>query len=82
MSIAAFTFGSFGDILALIDLAVQVYDALSSSAGASEDYQALVSEIHSFSQLLQNVQAIHALIRHGHDRDPPLPPCRTLSSSL
>lgn len=71
MPIAAFTFGSFGDILALVDLAIQVHAALSSSAGASEDYQALVSELHSFSQLLQNVQTIHTLTLHGLNRDPP-----------
>lgn len=71
MSIAAFTFGSFGDILALIDLAIQVHNALSSSAGASEDYRALVSELHSFSQLLQNVQTIHTLTRHSSDGGPP-----------
>lgn len=56
MSLAAFTFGSFGDVLSLISLVLQVRRALGDSSGASEDHQALITELDSFSDLLQVVR--------------------------
>lgn len=57
MSLVGFTFGSFGDIITIIGLAVQVHKALSESAGSSEEYQDLLADLGSFSQLLQIVQS-------------------------
>lgn len=55
MSIVAFTFGSFGDILSIIDLAVKIRKALGDGAGSSKDYQALLFELDSFSDVLTTV---------------------------
>lgn len=71
MPIAAFTFGSFGDILALIELAIQAYNALDETTGASKDYLSLVEVVHEFSQLLQNLQNIHRYLCEAPYRPPP-----------
>lgn len=56
MSVVAFTFGSFGDVLSLINLTVKIQKALSDSRGSSEDYQALLAELDSFSEFLNTVR--------------------------
>lgn len=62
MSIVAFTFGSFGDIVSLIELTLRVRKALSDSTGSSEEYQALILELQGFSDLLSMTRAtLHSL---------------------
>lgn len=51
MSIVAFTFGTFGEVLSLIDLTLKVRTVLSDSTGSSEDDQAL-AELEWFSKFL------------------------------
>lgn len=69
MSLAGFTFGSFGDVISLISLVLQVRRALGDSAGASEDHQALIAELDSFSHLLHVVR--EALTIHDNPRKLP-----------
>ncbi|EIM89299.1 uncharacterized protein STEHIDRAFT_109525 [Stereum hirsutum FP-91666 SS1] len=45
MSLVGFTFGSFGDIITIIQLANKVRKLLSESSGASAEYQQLILEI-------------------------------------
>ncbi|EIM82301.1 uncharacterized protein STEHIDRAFT_160850 [Stereum hirsutum FP-91666 SS1] len=45
MSVFAFTFGSFGDILSIVQLGYKVRTLLSESKGATEEYQQLLSEL-------------------------------------
>lgn len=56
--LVGFTFGSFGDIITIIGVVKQAHKALSESAGSSEDYQNLLADLDSFSQLLQTVQSV------------------------
>lgn len=70
MSLVGFTFGSFGDIITIIGLAVQVHKALSESTGSSEEYQDLLADLGSFSQLLQIVQSAFFLSSRGPDKVP------------
>ena len=44
---------SFGDTLAVANLALTIASALKSSSGASLDYQSLIAELHSLSQALE-----------------------------
>lgn len=69
MSIIAFTFGSFGDILSIIDLAVKIRKALGDGTGSSKDYQALLFELDSFSDVLTT---LHNAI-HSQDKTQKLP---------
>ncbi|THH12861.1 hypothetical protein EW146_g7299 [Bondarzewia mesenterica] len=56
MPIAVFSFGSFGDIVAVIQLARSISNALSESAGSSKEYQMLIAELDSFSGTIETVQ--------------------------
>lgn len=58
MSLVGFSFGSLGDIYSALDLALKVRKALTDSAGASEEYQALLAEVDSFYGLLQTVSQL------------------------
>ncbi|KZV95228.1 hypothetical protein EXIGLDRAFT_766359 [Exidia glandulosa HHB12029] len=55
-----FTFGSFGDIGSVLQIAWAVRGALSEAASASEDVQSLIADIDSFTMALQNVKAVVA----------------------
>ncbi|TFY76573.1 hypothetical protein EWM64_g7438 [Hericium alpestre] len=69
MPAIAFTFGAFGDIFSLIQLARSVQKALSESAGASMEYQDLVMEVDSFIKI---VNCVHRTMSfHGPNRLPP-----------
>lgn len=68
MSLVGFTFGSFGDIITTIGLAVQVRKALSESAGSSEEYHNLLADLDSFSHLLHTVQSVHLFSSSGPDK--------------
>lgn len=50
-----FSFGSFGDIVSATEIAIKLVTVLSSSIGASEEYQALLAEVTSFYGVLQGV---------------------------
>lgn len=52
-SIAAFSFGAFGDFVALFDLAQKVKRSLNASSGASEDYLTLLVELDSLIRILR-----------------------------
>ncbi|CAL1717003.1 unnamed protein product [Somion occarium] len=53
----AFSFGSFGDILALIELAAKVAHILTSTSGASESYQALILDVTRLQHFLQQLNS-------------------------
>ena len=53
----AFTFGSFGDILALIDLTTRVIELLTSTSGASDSYQALILDVTRLQHFLQQLNS-------------------------
>ncbi|KZV84392.1 hypothetical protein EXIGLDRAFT_290603 [Exidia glandulosa HHB12029] len=58
MPIAAFTFGSFGDIAAILQLAWTIRRALSESAGgASTQVRTLIVDIDAFTRALQQIQS-------------------------
>ncbi|EPQ50146.1 hypothetical protein GLOTRDRAFT_97202 [Gloeophyllum trabeum ATCC 11539] len=50
------SFGSFGDIVSLIQLAASVISRLASSAGNSERYSELLLELHTLSGALASLQ--------------------------
>lgn len=52
---AAFSFGSFGDIIATAQLAYRLAQALSDSRGSSVEYQELISELDTLSNALQSL---------------------------
>lgn len=60
MALVAFTFGSLGDIIAIVDLLNQVRKALSDSTGSSAEYQALLISLDIFYDTLLAVQDIFA----------------------
>lgn len=56
MALVAFTFGSLGDIIAVIDLLNEVRKALSDSTGSSAEYQGLLISLDIFHDTLEAVQ--------------------------
>lgn len=50
-----FTFGSFGDIVTLIDLTTRVIELLTSTSGASDSYQALILDVTRLQHFLQQL---------------------------
>lgn len=56
MALVAFTFGSLGDIIAVIDLLNEVRKALSDSTGSSAEYQALLISLDIFHDTLEAVR--------------------------
>lgn len=52
-SVAAFSFGAFGDFVTIFQLALKVKKSLSTSLGASEDYQALLLDVDSLVRILK-----------------------------
>lgn len=52
-SIAAFSFGAFGDFVALLDLAQKVRKSLNASSGGSPDYLTLLVEFDSLVRTLR-----------------------------
>lgn len=52
-SFAAFSFGAFGDFVAILTLAQNVKKFLADSLGASEEYQTLLAEVDSLACILQ-----------------------------
>ncbi|KZV88579.1 hypothetical protein EXIGLDRAFT_772549 [Exidia glandulosa HHB12029] len=57
MSVAAFTIGSFGDILAVLQLAWEIRKSLSDAAAASEEIQTLITDINSFRHALDSAHS-------------------------
>lgn len=55
MSLVGFTFGSFGDILAITQLLRGIITALSDSRGASAEYQNLIVQLRAFADVLSSV---------------------------
>ncbi|TFY76066.1 hypothetical protein EWM64_g7947 [Hericium alpestre] len=66
----SFTFGAFGDIVSLIQLATSVSKALHESIGASMEYQELVMEVDSFVKTMNCVH--HIMSFQGPDRLSPV----------
>lgn len=64
-SVAAFSFGAFGDFVTLIELGVKVIKHLSASSGPSEDYQALILDIDSLVRILKIATTATTSIRHS-----------------
>lgn len=62
--IIGFTFGSFGDILSILQLARTVQTLLCDSRGTSPQYQDLLLELDSTLRVLHLVQGVTTL-RHG-----------------
>ncbi|TFY81405.1 hypothetical protein EWM64_g2603 [Hericium alpestre] len=58
MSLVAFTFGSLGDIIALLQLADQVRRALCDTRDASAEYKDLIAELYSVVYTITNVQRV------------------------
>ncbi|KAI0875786.1 hypothetical protein GGS24DRAFT_272331 [Hypoxylon argillaceum] len=56
---ASFTFGSFGDIIALTQIAVQLGRALSASRGSAKEYQDLRQDLDGFVKVLTLVIATY-----------------------
>ncbi|KZW00791.1 hypothetical protein EXIGLDRAFT_122451 [Exidia glandulosa HHB12029] len=56
MSLVAFTFGSFGDIATLADLALKIGLALNDCAGTLTEFKALVVEIESFAASMLQIK--------------------------
>ncbi|CAL1716960.1 unnamed protein product [Somion occarium] len=53
----AFSFGSFGDIVTLIDLTTKVIQILTSTSGASESFQGLILDVTRLQHFLQQVHS-------------------------
>ncbi|CAL1699179.1 unnamed protein product [Somion occarium] len=53
MPVAAFTFGSFGDIVTIIELVVSLRNVLSESGDSGAEYKALLSYLESFTYSLE-----------------------------
>ncbi|KZW01750.1 hypothetical protein EXIGLDRAFT_760648 [Exidia glandulosa HHB12029] len=62
MPVVAFTIGSFGDILAVLQLAWQIRQSLSDAAAASEEIQTLIADIDSFRHALDSA---HSTLKHA-----------------
>jgi hypothetical protein len=58
---AAFTFGSFGDIIALYQIAAELARALSSVRGSAAQYRELIKDLEGFTRILITV-GLHYLI--------------------
>ncbi|KZV84388.1 hypothetical protein EXIGLDRAFT_290523 [Exidia glandulosa HHB12029] len=56
MPITAFTFGSFGDIATILQLAWTIRRSLSDSAGAVAQVQTLIADIDAFTRALQQIK--------------------------
>ncbi|KZV84390.1 hypothetical protein EXIGLDRAFT_290589 [Exidia glandulosa HHB12029] len=57
MPIAAFTFGSFGDITAILQLAWAIRQSLSETGGAVAQVQMLITDIDTFTRALQQIKS-------------------------
>ncbi|TFY66271.1 hypothetical protein EVG20_g4817 [Dentipellis fragilis] len=55
MSFAVFTFGSFGDIITVVQLLNQVRRTLCDSTGSAAEYQALIADLDVFANVLSAV---------------------------
>ena len=62
MSVVALTFGSFGDIIAVIQLAYSIQKALSDSAGSSTECKKLAQYLDHFTNALRSVQSMLGLV--------------------
>jgi hypothetical protein len=63
---AVFSFGSFGDIIATAQLAYQLAEILSDSAGSSMEYQELILELDALASALRGLDDIvdkHAILQ-------------------
>lgn len=60
--------GSVGDILALIELAATISQALIKSSGASKEYQNVITEIDAFSAALKTLRASFPATPAGPNR--------------
>ncbi|EJD47454.1 hypothetical protein AURDEDRAFT_183958 [Auricularia subglabra TFB-10046 SS5] len=69
MSVVSFTFGSFGDIATLLQLAWNVRRTLHGAAEASEDIQDAIASVDSFTLALQSVKSTI-------EAEPHMPPAR------
>ncbi|KZV84393.1 hypothetical protein EXIGLDRAFT_700486 [Exidia glandulosa HHB12029] len=57
MSVPAFTFGSFGDIVTILQLAWTIRQSLSETAGAVAQVQTLIADIDAFTCALQQIKS-------------------------
>ena len=55
---AAISFGSVGDIVAICEILVKTVNALSKSHGSAVDYQSLIGELWSLAQALEAVKSL------------------------
>ncbi|EJD38033.1 hypothetical protein AURDEDRAFT_172912 [Auricularia subglabra TFB-10046 SS5] len=55
MPVVAFTFGSLGDILGVVQLAFQVRAALGQGASSSPEVRALAEDVDTFTRILQEI---------------------------
>lgn len=62
MPVVAFSFGSFGDIAAILQLAYTIRRALSETAGASAEIADLIEHIDSFTRALHQIKAALAAL--------------------
>lgn len=53
-----FTFGALGEIISLIDLALEVRAALDDSRGSSKHYQRFCSELDTYAAILDNIRLV------------------------
>lgn len=56
MPVFSLTFGAFGDIVAAIQLTLQLVKILNDSSGASYEYQYLIAELRSLATAFHSVQ--------------------------
>lgn len=56
MAVVAFSFGAFGDILAVIELGVSLTRILVESTDSSHEYQMLISELKGFTHALDAIR--------------------------
>ncbi len=59
---AAFTFGSFGDIITLYQIAAELARALSSPRGSATKYRELIKELEDFAKILIMVRPHYLII--------------------
>ncbi|EJD35123.1 hypothetical protein AURDEDRAFT_154936 [Auricularia subglabra TFB-10046 SS5] len=69
MPIVAFSFGSFGDIACVLQLAFQLRAVLSAASGASAEVRALVADFDQFTLAIQQAKAILEQPRSGLQPD-------------
>lgn len=64
MVAATFTFGSFGDIIALLQLLRELRHNLCDAAAASEDIKSLIADIDAFSNALESARSTIERAQH------------------